>query len=119
MSNNLNSRYKELHRYDFDKIIGRASCSMLNVYPLLHISTSSVTIINDSTHYSFTTSLRTMPGLLESTDNSDFKIVKIEKLHETFGAQISGVDFSSPISDEVFHEILAAITKVNVQIPTS
>ena len=60
-----------------------------------------------------------MPGLLDSTENSEFKIIKIEKLHETFGAQVSGVDFSSPISDEIFHEILAAITKVSEQFPTS
>ena len=59
-----------------------------------------------------------MPGLLESTEDSDFKIIKIVKLHETFGAQISGVDFSSPISDEAFHEILAAITKVSEKFPT-
>jgi alpha-ketoglutarate-dependent 2,4-dichlorophenoxyacetate dioxygenase len=60
-----------------------------------------------------------MPGRLDSIENSDFKIIKIEKLHETFGAQISGVDFSSPISDEIFHEILAAITKVSQQFPIS
>jgi alpha-ketoglutarate-dependent 2,4-dichlorophenoxyacetate dioxygenase len=53
-----------------------------------------------------------MPGLLPSTDDTDFKNIKIQKLHKTFGAQISGVDFSSPISDEIFDEILAAITKV-------
>jgi alpha-ketoglutarate-dependent 2,4-dichlorophenoxyacetate dioxygenase len=58
-----------------------------------------------------------MAGLLETTEDTDFKIIKIERLHETFGAQISGVDFSSPISDEVFHEILAAITKVIEQFP--
>jgi alpha-ketoglutarate-dependent 2,4-dichlorophenoxyacetate dioxygenase len=60
-----------------------------------------------------------MPGLLDSNEDSDFKIIKIEKLHETFGAQISGVDFSNPISDEIFHEILDAITKVSEQFPTS
>jgi alpha-ketoglutarate-dependent 2,4-dichlorophenoxyacetate dioxygenase len=59
-----------------------------------------------------------MPGLLPSTDDSDFKIIKIQKLHKTFGAQISGVDFSSSISDETFDEILAAITKVGEQFLT-
>jgi alpha-ketoglutarate-dependent 2,4-dichlorophenoxyacetate dioxygenase len=53
-----------------------------------------------------------MPGLFPSTGDTDFKRIKIRKLHETFGAQISGVDFSSPISDEIFDEILAAITQV-------
>lgn len=57
-----------------------------------------------------------MPGLLHSTDDSDFKIIKVQKLHQTFGAQISGVDFSSPISEEIFDEILAAITKVGEQV---
>lgn len=60
-----------------------------------------------------------MPGLLESTEDSDFKIIKIEKLHETFGAQISGVDFSNPISDEIFYEILAAINKVTERFAKS
>lgn len=54
-----------------------------------------------------------MPGLLDSTEHTDFKIIKIQKLHPTFGAQISGVDFSSPISDETFDEILAASAKVS------
>ena len=57
-----------------------------------------------------------MPGLLHSTDDSDFKIIKVQKLHQTFGAQISGVDFSSPISEEIFDEILAAIAKVGEQV---
>lgn len=78
-----------------------------------------MTIVNDPTHCSLTISLRMMPGLLNKNEDSDLKIIKIEKLHETFGAQISGVDFSSPISDEVFHEILAAITKASEKFPTS
>jgi alpha-ketoglutarate-dependent 2,4-dichlorophenoxyacetate dioxygenase len=56
--------------------------------------------------------------VLHSTDDSDFKVLRIQKLHETFGAQISGVDFSSTISDETFDEILAAITKVCEQFST-
>jgi alpha-ketoglutarate-dependent 2,4-dichlorophenoxyacetate dioxygenase len=58
-----------------------------------------------------------MPGL-HSTDDSDFKIIRIQKLHQTFGAQVSGVDFSNPIPDETFDEILAAITKVGEQFLT-
>jgi alpha-ketoglutarate-dependent 2,4-dichlorophenoxyacetate dioxygenase len=60
-----------------------------------------------------------MPELVHSTDDLDFNIIKIQKLHKTFGAQISGVDFSSPISDEIFDEILAAISKVGRQFATS
>ncbi|PMD46954.1 taurine catabolism dioxygenase [Hyaloscypha variabilis F] len=56
-----------------------------------------------------------MPGL-HSTDDSDFKIIRIQKLHQTFGAQVSGVDFSNPIPDETFDEILAAITKYGVLV---
>jgi alpha-ketoglutarate-dependent 2,4-dichlorophenoxyacetate dioxygenase len=52
-----------------------------------------------------------MPGLINQT-SVEFKNFNVHKLHPTFGAQISGVDFCSPISDEVFNEILAAITKV-------
>ncbi|CZR67575.1 related to 2,4-dichlorophenoxyacetate dioxygenase [Phialocephala subalpina] len=57
-----------------------------------------------------------MPELVHSTNNLDFNIIKIQKLHKTFGAQISGVDFSSPISDEIFDEILAAISKYGVLV---
>lgn len=36
------------------------------------------------------------------------------KLHPTFGAEISGVDFTTPLADETFAEILAAINKVRL-----
>jgi alpha-ketoglutarate-dependent 2,4-dichlorophenoxyacetate dioxygenase len=38
--------------------------------------------------------------------------IRVRPLHPTFGAEISGVDFSSPLSDEVFKDIYDAITKV-------
>lgn len=53
-----------------------------------------------------------MPGLTEQPETA-FEKISVRKLHPTFGAQISGVDFSSPLSDEVFAEVLAAITKVS------
>jgi alpha-ketoglutarate-dependent 2,4-dichlorophenoxyacetate dioxygenase len=53
-----------------------------------------------------------MSGLIEPP-KSPFKQISVRKLHPTFGAQISGIDFSSPLSDEVFAEVLAAITKVS------
>jgi alpha-ketoglutarate-dependent 2,4-dichlorophenoxyacetate dioxygenase len=49
-----------------------------------------------------------MPELVDRLKTA----ISISELHPTFGAQISGVDFSLPISDEVFTEILKAITKV-------
>ena len=39
-------------------------------------------------------------------------LIQIKELHSTFGAEISGVDFSERVNDDVFEEILAAITKV-------
>lgn len=52
-----------------------------------------------------------MPGLL-LTPETEFKTLKIKKLHPTFAAEIEGVDFSKPIPDDVFNEILAASAKV-------
>ncbi|KAH6683849.1 alpha-ketoglutarate-dependent 2,4-dichlorophenoxyacetate dioxygenase [Halenospora varia] len=42
------------------------------------------------------------------------KMVQITKLHPTFGAEVSGVDFSKPIEDDVFQEILDAMAKYGV-----
>lgn len=53
-----------------------------------------------------------MPGLL-LTPETEFKTLQIKKLHPTFAAEIEGVDFSKPISDDVFREILAASAKVS------
>jgi alpha-ketoglutarate-dependent 2,4-dichlorophenoxyacetate dioxygenase len=41
-----------------------------------------------------------------------FNHISIKNLHPTFGAEISGVDFSQPVPQEVFNEILTAITQV-------
>ena len=56
--------------------------------------------------------LQNMPGLVNQS-STEFKDIKIKKLHSTFGAEISGVDFSSPVSDEIFNEILAAVANVS------
>lgn len=53
-----------------------------------------------------------MPGL---TTEPPFKHIAIKELHPTFGAEISGIDFSKPVDDYVFQEVLAAITKVSIQ----
>jgi alpha-ketoglutarate-dependent 2,4-dichlorophenoxyacetate dioxygenase len=55
-----------------------------------------------------------MPGLLSKPQ---FQHITVQELHRTFGAEISGVNFQKPISNEVFVEILAAISKVGGQEP--
>jgi alpha-ketoglutarate-dependent 2,4-dichlorophenoxyacetate dioxygenase len=52
-----------------------------------------------------------MPGLLLNPE-LEFKTIKIKKLNPTFAAEISGVDLTKPIPDDVFQEILAASAKV-------
>jgi len=52
-----------------------------------------------------------MPGLLIKPEN-EFKKIEIKELHPLFCAEIGGVDFSKPIPDDVFAEILAASAKV-------
>lgn len=52
-----------------------------------------------------------MPGLLTEEEEPRFKTIEIKKLHPTFAAEVSGVNFDD-VSDEQFSEILAAMTKV-------
>jgi hypothetical protein len=49
-----------------------------------------------------------MPGLLQEPQ---FEHVKIKEIGPTFAAEVEGVDFSQDIPQEVFDEILKAITK--------
>ncbi|KAJ5540328.1 alpha-ketoglutarate-dependent 2-4-dichlorophenoxyacetate dioxygenase [Penicillium frequentans] len=51
-----------------------------------------------------------MPGLVAPP----FTRIAITELHPTFGAEISGVDFSRPVDKDVFQEILAAISKYGI-----
>ncbi|KAI0182883.1 alpha-ketoglutarate-dependent 2,4-dichlorophenoxyacetate dioxygenase [Xylaria flabelliformis] len=51
-----------------------------------------------------------MPGLLEEPE---FKTIEVKKLHPTFAAEVSGVNFDD-VSEEQFSEILAAMTKYGV-----
>lgn len=46
------------------------------------------------------------------TNGTTFSHISVKGLHPTFGAVISGVDFSSPLNDEIFAEIYQAVTKV-------
>jgi alpha-ketoglutarate-dependent 2,4-dichlorophenoxyacetate dioxygenase len=48
-----------------------------------------------------------------------YKHIQVKELHPTFGAEVFGVDFSQPVPDDVFDDILAAITKVGVVVSTS
>ncbi|CAG8979496.1 hypothetical protein HYALB_00011900, partial [Hymenoscyphus albidus] len=43
-----------------------------------------------------------------------FQHIQIKKLHPTFGAEVSGVDFSKEIPSEIFDEILEALIKYAV-----
>lgn len=49
---------------------------------------------------------------MTATAGIPFSHISAKPLHPTFGAEISGVEFSSPISEQVFAEIYQAITKV-------
>jgi alpha-ketoglutarate-dependent 2,4-dichlorophenoxyacetate dioxygenase len=42
-----------------------------------------------------------------------FKTLSIKELHPTFGAEVSGLDFSQNIPDDAFEEILKAMAKVS------
>ncbi|KAJ5167663.1 alpha-ketoglutarate-dependent 2-4-dichlorophenoxyacetate dioxygenase [Penicillium canariense] len=52
-----------------------------------------------------------MPGL---STLSAFSHLAIRELHPTFGAEISGIDFSRPVEGDVFQEVLTAISKYGV-----
>jgi hypothetical protein len=52
--------------------------------------------------------------IMPSAVGSTFKHISVRELHPTFGAEISGVDFSVPLTDEIFSEVHAAITKVRL-----
>ena len=43
-----------------------------------------------------------------------YKTLSVKELHPTFGAEVHGVDFSKPISEEVFEEVLAVMAKVQI-----
>jgi alpha-ketoglutarate-dependent 2,4-dichlorophenoxyacetate dioxygenase len=55
-----------------------------------------------------------MPGLLQEPQ---FKHLTINEIGATFAAEIEGVDFSRDVPQEVFDEILKAITKVKFLFP--
>ena len=65
-----------------------------------------------------TTTDTTLPRRLNLTGGEHFnpKHITCTPLHATFGAEITGVDFSSPPSDEVLDEIKGAIGKYGVVV---
>lgn len=50
-----------------------------------------------------------MPGTLKK----QFHKIEVEELHPTYGAVLSGIDFTKPIDEDVFEEISAAAKKVS------
>ncbi|KAL2432921.1 hypothetical protein ABEF95_015791 [Exophiala dermatitidis] len=52
----------------------------------------------------------------ESEPSATFEHIQIKKLAPTFGAEVSGVDFSKPVEPEVFKEIHDAITEYGVLV---
>jgi hypothetical protein len=49
----------------------------------------------------------------DEAKDSQFNTITAKPLHPTFATEISNVDFSKPLSDEVSQEIHKAVTKVN------
>lgn len=43
----------------------------------------------------------------------EFHLITVKELHPTFGAEVSGVDFSKPVPEDVFQELYKAISKVS------
>ena len=43
-----------------------------------------------------------------------FKHIIVKEIHQTFAAEVRGIDFSSPIAGDVFAEILSAMSKVRL-----
>jgi alpha-ketoglutarate-dependent 2,4-dichlorophenoxyacetate dioxygenase len=44
----------------------------------------------------------------------NFKYIQVLPIHPTFGAEVSGIDFSKPIPDGQFNELLVAATQVSM-----
>jgi len=51
-----------------------------------------------------------------TNEDPEFKTIQIKKLHSTFGAEISGINFQEPIPDEQFQEILRVSAKYGVTV---
>jgi hypothetical protein len=51
-----------------------------------------------------------MPGLIDK----QLDRLKVIEVHPKYGAEISGLDFSKPIADNVFEQVLAASAKITI-----
>ncbi|KAJ5610227.1 hypothetical protein N7510_006946 [Penicillium lagena] len=51
-----------------------------------------------------------------TTTDTTFSHISVRPLHPTFAAEVSGVDFTSTLSEEVFKEIHRAVTKYGVVV---
>ena len=51
--------------------------------------------------------------MISTISQPNIKHISVKKLHPTFGAEVSEVDFSNPVPDDVFHEILAVMIKAS------
>lgn len=49
-------------------------------------------------------------------DEPTFAHISVKPLHPTFAAEISGIDFKSPLSDDTFKEVYQAVTKACLRI---
>ncbi|RFU30137.1 hypothetical protein B7463_g6214, partial [Scytalidium lignicola] len=57
-----------------------------------------------------------MPHPIPVGGHRAFQHIKVKELHSTFGAEISGVDFASHVSEKVFAEILKAVNIYGVVV---
>ncbi|KIW80197.1 hypothetical protein AYO21_01123 [Fonsecaea monophora] len=46
----------------------------------------------------------------------EFNLIEVKELHPTFGAEVSGVDFSRPVPEDVFQELWKAVNKYGVLV---
>lgn len=51
-----------------------------------------------------------------TVDEPTFAHISVKPLHPTFAAEISGIDFKSPLSDDTFKEVYQAVTKACLQL---
>jgi alpha-ketoglutarate-dependent 2,4-dichlorophenoxyacetate dioxygenase len=51
--------------------------------------------------------------MMPHATKSGFDYIRVKPLAPTFGAEVTGVDFSKPVPSKVFAEIHRAITQVS------
>lgn len=104
-------RVYALHAEDSSHIIGQSQTEHGIKYK--SYSLEGPTCKTSDTEKTYLVKFIIMPVLPTST-SSTFSHITVSKLHPTFGAEISGVDFTRPVEEEVFAEILAATAQVGL-----